>query len=117
MKNGSRRGGLLAKFGAIGFSVSVSSSTNVAFFFARNIVLARVLGPGDFGLAVIILTVAAAIDVLSDLGWDRFLIRAQDSEHPRAHAQAVVHLLRLMLGLAMAAVIALAAFPLAATLD
>lgn len=117
MTKRSLRGGALSRIGALGFSVAVSSSTNVAFFFARGILLARIVGPADFGVAVIILAVASAIDVLSDLGWDKFLIRSQDGEHPRDKAQAVVHLLRFLLGITMSAVIVLLALPLATILS
>ncbi len=117
MSEGSGKRGRLATLTTRGLAVSASSSINVAFFFARNIMLARVLGPADFGIAIAILTISSAIDVVSDMGWDKFLIQWDQKGHTIAEAQGVVHLLRLGVGLLMSVGIVLLSTPLAHLLD
>jgi O-antigen/teichoic acid export membrane protein len=92
----------ILKFGGRGLSVSISSSVNVALFFARNITIARIIGPSNFGVAVAIATIAALIDTVSDMGWDKFLIQSDQNVHGRAEAQGAVHLLRVGMGVVMA---------------
>lgn len=89
------------KLGGRGLSVSISSSANVALFFLRNITIARIIGPSNFGIAVAIATIAALIDIMSDMGWDKFLIQADQALHDRADAQGAVHLLRVGMGVVM----------------
>ncbi len=84
--------------------------------FARNIAIARIVGPSDFGVAAIILTMATAADLLSDLGWDRFLIQSKD--HGRdAQTLATVHRMRLITGAAAGLLIAIAAPFVAMAID
>src|SRR3546814_5887793 len=58
--------------------------------FARNVAIARLIGPAEFGVAVILGTIASAIDILSDMGWDKFLIQnAERSEERRVGKEVV----------------------------
>src|SRR3546814_21085903 len=83
--------------------------------FARNVAIARLIGPAEFGVAVILGTIASAIDILSDMGWDKFLI--QNAEGHRPEALSVVHLLKLASGIAFAAMLVLLAPVLADALE
>lgn len=87
--------------------IASSSAMSVATPFARNIIIARLAGPADFGVAVMIATIAAAADLLSDLGWDKYLIRSSDTDHLKL--QSVIHYLRVRTGLMVSAIILVAA--------
>lgn len=98
----------MRKFFAAGFS----SALNVGFFFVRTVVLAKILTPHNFGVSVLLLSVYSAIELMADMGWEKFLVRAPAENE--LVAEGVVHRLRLFLGLAMSAVIVLAAYPVSA---
>jgi O-antigen/teichoic acid export membrane protein len=57
--------------------VGFSSGFAYASTFARGIVLARILGPHEFGLAVIILSITGALDIFADAGIDRFVVQSR----------------------------------------
>ncbi len=52
----------------------------------RNIVLARLLGPENFGVAATFLIVVSSFSMISDLGIEKFLIRARANELDRVQA-------------------------------
>lgn len=97
MRQGARRSGVLM--------VSVNA-LSILCSFIRNIAIARMVGPAEFGLAVILVLVASAADILSDLGWDRYLILRKMQEPTDEEALATVHRLKLISGAGMAALIA-----------
>ncbi|WP_299614807.1 lipopolysaccharide biosynthesis protein [Pelagibius sp.] len=78
--------------------------------FASTIVLARLLVPADFGLIALAMVVVAAIDVLGEFGFDLVLIQNQKAERSHYDTAWTLGLLR---GLISAALIALAAAPIA----
>lgn len=45
--------------------------------FLRGVILARALGPTDFGYAVVLLAVAGSIELIADGGVDQFLVRSR----------------------------------------
>src|SRR3546814_633326 len=98
-----------------GSIVGVIAGYSVFCSFARNVAIARLIGPAEFGVAVILGTIASAIDILSDMGWDKFLI--QNAEGHRPEALSVVHLLKLASGIAFAAMIVLLAPVLADAME
>lgn len=90
-----------------GLIVGMVGAYSVLCSFARNVVIARMIGPAEFGVAVMLATIASAIDILSDMGWDKFLI--QNPQGHRPEALAVVHLLKLLSGAVFAVLILLLA--------
>lgn len=82
---------------------------------ARNLVLARLLGPQDYGLAVALVVITSAAEMVTTLGLPQLMVR-----HKRgagAGFQATLHAMQLGRGLAGAAVVILSAGPLADALD
>ncbi len=78
----------------------------------RYVVMARLLGPEQLGLAATLVVMAAFFDLISDTGSDRFLI--QDREGDTAEVQRLVHLVYIGRGVATAAGLAIFAWPIAA---
>ena len=56
----------------------------------RYVILARMLGPEQLGLAATLVVMAAFFDLVSDTGSDRFLIQDRDGDTPEV--QKLVHL-------------------------
>lgn len=73
-----------------------ASSASIFFLMLRNVALAHLMTRNLYGVAITIYTFSAAADLLSDLGWDKFLIQSDVAD--RASSQAVVHFLRLITG-------------------
>lgn len=57
------------------FVVGSSSAFVVASSFLRGVILARILGPHQYGLALILITVTGALDLFADAGIDRFIVQ------------------------------------------
>jgi O-antigen/teichoic acid export membrane protein len=63
--------GMLKNIFVVGSSqVFVYAST-----FLRGVILARILGPHDYGLALILISVTGALDLFADAGIDRFVVQ------------------------------------------
>ena len=71
---------------------------------ARNIVLARVLGPADMGVAASIGLLLSFLEALGDAGTDRLLVQADDGDDPRLQAAAHTAAVGRGAGLALLAV-------------
>jgi O-antigen/teichoic acid export membrane protein len=57
------------------FVVGFSSAFGLATTFLRGVLLARILGPAEFGLAVILISITGALDMFADAGIDRFVVQ------------------------------------------
>ena len=77
----------------------------------RYVVLARLLGPEQLGLASTLVVTAAFFDMISDTGSDRFLIQNRHGDVPAA--QKLVQLVYAGRGALIALALALAAWPVA----
>jgi O-antigen/teichoic acid export membrane protein len=75
----------------------------------RYVVLARLLGPEQLGLAATLVVTAALFDLIIDTGSDRFLIKDRDGDAPAA--QQLVHLVMVIRGALIALGLVLAAWP------
>lgn len=97
------------------FVVGFQSAFVVASSFARGVLLARILGPHQYGLALILITITAALDLFADAGIDRFVV--QNRFGPRPDVMATSHAFRvggsLIVGLGVAAL----AYPLSIFFD
>ena len=78
---------------------------------ARYVLLARLLGPEQLGIAVAIILTAQFFEAISESGGDRFLI--QDSSGDEPSTQRLVHLVWIGRGVIVAAALLLAAGPIA----
>lgn len=91
-------------------SVGSATAFMVGSSFARGVILARILGPSEYGLALILITITAALDLFADAGIDRFIV--QNRFGRRADVMATSHAFRVggsaVVGLAIVAL----AYPL-----
>jgi O-antigen/teichoic acid export membrane protein len=78
----------------------------------RYVVLARLLGPEQLGLASTLVVTGAFFDMLSETGSDRFLIQHRDGDNPAV--QDLVHLVMAGRGALTALALILASGPIAA---
>lgn len=83
-----------------------------ALSLARNIVIARCIGPSEFGVAATLGVTASLIDMLSDLAVDKLLIQSSDGDDERMQSNA--HSLQVCRGALAAVAILLIAGPMAA---
>jgi O-antigen/teichoic acid export membrane protein len=77
----------------------------------RYVILARMLGPEQLGLAATLVLTSAFFDYISETGSDRFLIQDRDGDTPAV--QKLVHLVHVSRGVTTALALAVLAWPLA----
>lgn len=95
-------------------SAGVLTTGNIAsqvMGFARNAIVARFLPIDDFGVAATFVITLSLLDMLTDLGAERFLIQSKDGDEERF--QRSLQLTHFVIGLFKAAVIFLSAGVLA----
>lgn len=97
-----------------GLTLTAGRAAIILLSFSRNILLARLIGVEDYGVATTFAIIATLVEGLSDLGFERFVI--QDREGDSVAAVAAVQLLVLARGAVLAAVVLVAADPIAALL-
>lgn len=92
-------------------AMSVAQVAEQACVFARNLILARLLGPDNMGVAATLAVTLSLLEMTSDLAADRLLLQAEDGDEPGLQAAAqVVEFVR---GALIAAVIVALAGPIA----
>ncbi len=69
--------------------------------FARNLLIARLIGPEQFGLGLTCLLVVAFVEMASDFSWHRFIVQDEQGEAPSL--QATLHTFLLVRGVILAA--------------
>ena len=97
-----------ARSGAV---VSGSMGFVIVASFARGVLLARMLGPTDYGLAVILITIGAGLDLLTDGGVDQYVVRSRFGY--RRDILAAAQAWRLISSLIAACVVVALALPMA----
>ncbi len=85
----------------------VANITSQLFALLRYVVLARLLGPHELGLAATLILTAAFFEAVSDTGSDRFLVQDKDGDSPVM--QGVVHAVMAARGVLIASALALSA--------
>jgi len=83
--------------------------------FLRNIILARIIGVEEMGLAVALALGIRLLEMAGDFGLERLLVQVDDNALPEM--RRTVHLLQLMKGCMLAAVAVVVAAPLTAALE
>ncbi|WP_298259260.1 oligosaccharide flippase family protein [uncultured Litoreibacter sp.] len=84
---------------------------SAAFTLARNLVLAHMLGPAHYGMAIAIVILAAAAEMLTTLGLPHLMISGKGGAARRF--QSDLHFLQMTRGIAGAVIIVTCASPLA----
>ena len=79
--------------------------------FARNILVARLLSVGDFGIASTFAIAFAMVEMAGFLGLDRLLVQAGDGDDPQV--QATLHTMQVLRGALLALILLVTAGPLA----
>jgi O-antigen/teichoic acid export membrane protein len=77
----------------------------------RYVLLARLLGPEQLGVAATLILTSQFLESISEGGGDRFLIQDRDGDNPRV--QRLVHLMSVGRGIFMALALVVLAVPLA----
>ena len=62
--------------------IAASSVLQAAVVFAKGVILARILGVHQFGLAVIIIAITGALDMFADAGIDRYIVQSRFGYRP-----------------------------------
>jgi len=79
--------------------------------FARNIIIARLLTPADFGIAATFSITMLFIDMMSNLAADKLIVQARNGDD--ASLQRVAHLIGMLRGILSGLVIVAVAAPIA----
>lgn len=78
--------------------------------FVRNVIVARLISPGDFGVAATFAITVSLLEMISNLAWDKMLI--QDPNGDEEGFQATAQLMMSIRGVLNAALIFLLAWPI-----
>lgn len=86
-------------------SLAAGQALGQGLSFVRNVIVARLLSPEDFGVAATFAITVSLFEMLSDLAVDKLIIQAKDGDDPQlqATAQAFQSLRGLVCGLLTAA--------------
>lgn len=71
-----------ARFFKGGVRLTLGYATQQAIVFVRNVMVARLLGPDDFGIAVTFAVAITSLELLTDVGVDKFIVHASDGDAP-----------------------------------
>ncbi len=92
------------------FIVGFSNAFGLATTFMRGVILARILGQAEFGLAVILIAITGALDMFADAGIDRFIVQHRFGD--RSDLMRTSHAFRVGGSVIVGVAIALASYPL-----
>ena len=91
-----------------------SSGTLSLMRFGRNVLIARLLGVEDYGIASTFALIMALVEMLSDLGLARFVVQDREGDNPSL--VAAIHALGILRGAMLSIAIVVFADPIAAFL-
>lgn len=77
--------------------------------FVRNVIIARLIGPAEFGIAVTFAIVVALLEMISNLSADKLLVQADDGDDPQF--QGTAQLMQAGRGLVLAGILFALAWP------
>lgn len=77
----------------------------------RNFIVARLIVPSSFGVAVTFTTTISLLNLISDIGMDKFIVQDRDGDDPRV--QASLHTLIVARGIVTALLLFVCAQPIA----
>lgn len=78
-----------------------------ALSFVRNLVIARIIGPEQFGLALTLVLVLSLVEMAAETSADKFIV--QDAEGDDKRVQSTLHLFMFIRGIAFAVLLLLGA--------
>jgi O-antigen/teichoic acid export membrane protein len=83
--------------------------------FVRNVIVARLLTPEDFGIAASLGIVMSLFEMISNIAVDQLLIQAEDGDEPKF--QATAHAFQVARGVGIALFVFLLAWPISQLFD
>lgn len=94
-----------------GVLLSAGSAIGKALALARNIIIARLISPEDFGIAATFIITLSLLQSISEVAADKLLVQAKDGDEK--HFQKVLHFFQCLRGAVTAAIIFVLAGPIA----
>ena len=82
--------------------------------FLRNLILARLIGPDEMGLAVALVLGFRLVEMIGDFGHERLLVQVRDGD--LARVRGATHFIQAIKGVLLFLLVALLAAPLSAVL-
>jgi len=79
-----------ARIGRATAVVAAGQALNGVSLFARNVVIARLISPEDFGIAATFAMAVSLLEMMSNLGVDRLIVQAPDGDDPGLQGAAQV---------------------------
>src|SRR5579872_157767 len=78
-----------------GTQLSINQAIVQACSFVRNVIVARLISPADFGIAATFVMTFSLLDMISNLSADTLLVQAKDGDEPLFQGTAhSIHLIR-----------------------
>ena len=102
---------MMSKFRRAGSSLVLAYAVEHGIVLVRNVLVARLLGPENFGIAATFMLVVGAIGLVTDLGIEKYLLHVREEELP--DVQPSLYGVLICRGLLGAVAIALLSYPLA----
>jgi len=92
-------------------ALSAGQALSQGLSFVRNVIVARLISPENFGIAATFAITVSLLDMISDLAADKLLIQARDGDDE--NLQATAQLWQFTRGIVSAVLIAAVAWPMA----
>lgn len=92
-------------FGSL--QIAGGQGANQLISFARNLLIARLIGPEQFGLGLTFVLIVAFVEMAGDLSWQKFIVQDPEGDQPKT--QATLHLFLALRGLLLGAALLLGA--------
>ena len=92
-------------------ALTVAFGTAQIFALVRNIILARILSPDDFGLATALVATATSLELMSDLSVEKLAVQSDNA--PNDRFLNALHLLNFVRALPISTLLVVMAKPLA----
>lgn len=94
-----------------GLTLGAGEACNHLCAFLRNVIIARMIGQEDFGIAVTFAMTISLLEMVSNLSTENFLIQSKDGDVPEC--QSTAHTIELLRGLLLAGAMVVGAIPVA----
>jgi O-antigen/teichoic acid export membrane protein len=93
-----------------GLNLGIGQVVSQASSFARNLIIARLISPADFGIAAIFAMTFSLLEMISSLSAQALLVQAEDGENPRF--ERTIHFVHAIRGMLNATIIFVLAGPI-----
>lgn|GEM_PF-1708402 len=94
---------LKSRFLRGGMQLSAGNAGQQALVFLRNVLIARILGPDQFGIAITLIILTSALEVVTDLGVEKYIIRTDEAQESKL--QPTLHTILILRGLVLGLIV------------